>query len=64
MRLVNPDGPEAADLITELTEALRETRKVVSWCIDNHDAPDTTWEEGVLAQIDATLAKTGGSINE
>ena len=49
-RLVNPDGPEAADLLEQLVEALRMAR-VAAQSFNVRLSPNE------LAQIDAALAK-------
>jgi hypothetical protein len=57
--LVNPDGPEAADTIEELVEALRRSNKIARALARGHLAfPD---DVAALNASDALLAKIGGA---
>jgi hypothetical protein len=50
----NPDGPEAADTIEELVEALKGSREYVADALEAHEHSDG---RELLASIDALLAK-------
>ena len=60
-RLVNPDGPEAADLLEQLVEALMRARVIVNSdaeaCCAFHEGTEVSEPEAALTVIDAALAK-------